>query len=116
MRILPNSFFTISSRAILLMGTCAVMVISPAMAQHDILLPADGSASVEDGVPEEPLADPSALTAPVEPSPEAAAAAEDAMQNLLEDINQGDAPAEDPAGFRKAHPKLSIVLRLPKRL
>lgn len=108
MRILPNSFFTISSRAILLMGACTVMAISPAMAQDDILLPADEAASVEDGVPAEPLEDPSAMTAPVEQSPEAAAAAEDAMQNLLQDINQGaaEAPAEQPAAVPEGTPEV----------
>ncbi|MGB4106957.1 MAG: tetratricopeptide repeat protein [Alphaproteobacteria bacterium] len=100
MRILPNSLFTVSGRAILLLGACAIVAVSPAMAQQDdILLPADeGAPPLMDGVPDEPVStDPAALTAPVETSPEAAAAAEDAMQNLLEDINQGGAPPADPA-------------------
>lgn len=105
MRILPDSLFTVSGRAVLLLGVCAVMTASPAMAQDDILLPAD-SAPVEDGVPEESLADPSAMTAPVEQSPEDSAAAEDAMQDFLEDINQGAAPEKAPAAIPEAAPEV----------
>ena len=89
MRILLDHLFTSSRPAILVLGACAFMIAAPAFAQDDILLPADEAAPlIEDGVPEEPLQDPSVLSAPVEPGAEAQA--EDAMQNLLENINEGN--------------------------
>jgi Flp pilus assembly protein TadD len=92
MRILLDHLFTSSRPAILALGACAFMIAAPAFAQDDILLPADEAAPlIEDGVPEEPMQDPSILSAPVEPGAEAQA--EDAMQNLLENINEGNGTA-----------------------
>lgn len=96
MRILLNHLFASSRPVALVLGSCALIAAAPVFAQDDILLPADEAAPlIEDGLPEEPTHDPSVLTAPVEPGAEAQA--EDAMQNLLENINEGNKPAAEAA-------------------
>lgn len=105
MRILLNQLFLSTRPAALLLGTCAFIMAAPVFAQDDIMLPADEAAPlIEDGVPEEPLQDPSALTAPVEPGAEAQA--EDAMQNLLENINEGNKAADAAPAVPEGTPEV----------
>ncbi len=63
--------------------------VVPVFAQDDILLPAADAPDTPDLTP-----DPSALTAPVDPSE--AAAAEEAMDDLLKKIDEGAAKVEEP--------------------
>lgn len=106
MRIPLDNLFTSFRFAALALGSCALIVAAPAFAQNDGLLPpVEAPPLIEDGVPEEPFQDPSTLTVPVEPGAEAQA--EDAMQNLLEDINQGgQQAAETPSAVPEATPEV----------